>query len=123
MMIRTLMTAVAALAFAAPTATAAGDVEAGKATYQANCASCHGPEGRGDGPVAMALDPKPRDFAEAQFKYDTDGDGTTGSDADITNIVQQGAAAFGGNVMMAPLPHLSDAEVANIIAYIRTLEK
>lgn len=120
-MLRTLITAVAALALAAPTAAIAGDAEAGKASYQANCASCHGPEGRGDGPVAMALDPKPRDFAEAQFKYDTDGDGETGTDADITNIVQQGAAAFGGNVMMAPLPHLSDEEVGNIIVFIRTL--
>ena len=120
-MLRTLMMTAAALAFAVPTAAVAGDAEAGKASYMANCASCHGPEGRGDGPVAMALDPKPRDFAVAEFKYDTDGDGETGTDADITAIIQQGAAAFGGNVMMAPLPHLSDEEVGNIIVYIRTL--
>jgi mono/diheme cytochrome c family protein len=120
-MLRTLMMTAAALAFAVPTTAVAGDAEAGQASYMANCASCHGPEGRGDGPVAMALDPKPRDFAVAEFKYDTDGDGETGTDADITAIIQQGAAAFGGNVMMAPLPHLSDEEVGNIIVYIRTL--
>jgi len=120
-MLRTLITAAAALAFVAPAALAAGDLEAGKASYQANCASCHGPEGRGDGPVAVALDPKPRDFAVAEFKYDTDGDGEAGTDVDIVNIVQQGAAAYGGNVMMAPLPHLSDEEIGNIIVYIRSL--
>jgi mono/diheme cytochrome c family protein len=122
-MLRTFLTAVAALAVLIPTASLAADLEAGKAAYQANCASCHGPEGKGDGPVAMALDPKPRSFAEAKFKYDTDGDGKTGTDADITNIVKQGAAAFGGNAMMAPLPHLSDDEISNIIAYIRTLKE
>ncbi len=122
-MLRRWMTALAMLAITAPSAAVAGDAEAGKASFLANCASCHGPEGAGDGPVAAALDPKPRNFSDAQFKYDTDGDGTAGTDADISNIVKQGAAAFGGNAMMAPLPHLSDDEVANIIAFVRTLEK
>ena len=117
------MTAVAILAITAPSAAIAGDVEAGNASFQANCASCHGPTGAGDGPVAAVLDPKPRNFSEAQFQYDTDGDGTPGTDTDLTDIIKQGAAAFGGNAMMAPLPHLSDDEIANIIAYVRTLKQ
>ena len=122
-MLRSWMTAAAILAITAPSAAVAGDAEAGNASFQANCASCHGPTGAGDGPVAVALDPKPRNFSEAQFKYDTDGDGTAGTDADLSNVIKQGAAAFGGNAMMAPLPHLSDDEIANIIAFVRTLEK
>ncbi len=39
--------------------------ERGATLYQANgCAVCHGSQGRGDGPSAAALDPRPRDFRE-----------------------------------------------------------
>jgi mono/diheme cytochrome c family protein len=37
-------------------------LEAGERDYRALCASCHGPEARGDGPVAAALDPRPPDL-------------------------------------------------------------
>jgi high-affinity iron transporter len=30
--------------------------------YQAQCSSCHGPDGRGDGPAAPSLEPSPSDF-------------------------------------------------------------
>ncbi len=46
----------------------AGDkaaIEAGKTTYTNICASCHGVEGKGDGPAAMALTPKPFNFTMA----------------------------------------------------------
>lgn len=32
---------------------------AGKAIFQARCAVCHGPQGRGDGPAALTLIPRP----------------------------------------------------------------
>lgn len=35
----------------------------GKAIYAANCASCHGANGAGDGPAGKALSPKPADLA------------------------------------------------------------
>ena len=37
----------------------------GSALYQQHCQSCHGAEGRGDGPAGSALTPPPRDFAAA----------------------------------------------------------
>jgi len=122
-MTRTLATWIAFAALAAPSGAFAADAAAGKASFEANCASCHGPEGKGDGPVGAVLDPKPRDFSVGDFKYDTDKDGKPGTDADITNIIKNGAAAYGGNAMMAPLPHLSDDEIANIIAFVRSLKK
>lgn len=36
------------------------------ALYQANCASCHGNSGMGDGPLATQLDPAPIDFHERE---------------------------------------------------------
>jgi high-affinity iron transporter len=40
-------------------------LEAGAALYQQACAACHGIAGRGDGPVAATLDPKPANFHDA----------------------------------------------------------
>jgi high-affinity iron transporter len=37
----------------------------GAAVYQANCASCHGHVGRGDGPAGTALNPPPANLADA----------------------------------------------------------
>lgn len=34
----------------------------GKALYAQTCATCHGPEGKGDGPGGTGLSPKPRNF-------------------------------------------------------------
>ena len=41
------------------------DVGRGAALYAANCAACHGAEGRGDGPAAKDLDPAPANFHDA----------------------------------------------------------
>lgn len=112
-----------ALAMTPDTAMAAGDAAAGKASYTTFCASCHGDKGDGLGPVGAALDPKPRSFVTAAFLLDTDKDGKVGTDADLVNVIKNGAGQYGGSPMMTPWGHLSDADVANIIAYIKTLKK
>ncbi len=40
-----------------------GNIQEGGKLYQANCASCHGPKGYGDGPAGKALNPPPSDIA------------------------------------------------------------
>ena len=42
----------------------------GRALYETYCMSCHGPEGKGDGPVAAALQPTPPDLTQLEEKYD-----------------------------------------------------
>jgi mono/diheme cytochrome c family protein len=37
-------------------------VTRGRELFRANCASCHGDEGRGDGAAGLTLNPKPRNF-------------------------------------------------------------
>ena len=41
---------------------AAQSIEFGKTLFSQNCASCHGAEGAGDGPVAVYIEPKPSDL-------------------------------------------------------------
>ncbi len=49
-------------------------IEAGEAIFQTNCVPCHGPEGKGDGPSAEALDPKPANLSDgAMMKMMSDG--------------------------------------------------
>jgi mono/diheme cytochrome c family protein len=121
------MVAAAALAvglsLGAANAASAADAAAGKKIYDTNCMSCHGPAGKGDGPVGAALNPKPRDFSTGQFKFDADKDGKPGTDADLTLVIQKGAAAYGGSALMAPWPTLKPEEVANVIAFVRSLKK
>jgi mono/diheme cytochrome c family protein len=124
-MLRKLIFTAALTVFAALIATSAtaGDAAAGKTLYDTNCMSCHGMTGKGDGPVGAVLTPRPRDFSAGEFKFDTDTDGTPGSDADLQAVIKQGAGAFGGSPLMAPWPSLSDDEIANLIAYIRSLKE
>lgn len=121
-MARTLFGTALILLLGAPVAHAA-DAEAGKAVYAVNCASCHGEKGDGKGPVGAALNPSPRDFSTGDFKFDTDGDGTAGSDSDLAAVVKNGAAAYGGSPLMAPWGHLSDQDIDNVVAHIRSLRK
>jgi len=46
---------------------------AGRQTYLQNCATCHGDSGRGDGPAAANLNPKPADLT-VHVPLHTDGD-------------------------------------------------
>lgn len=41
--------------------------------YTTNCAPCHGNKGRGDGPAAQALIPKPADHTSTLVQGETDG--------------------------------------------------
>ena len=105
------------------TSVQAGDAAAGKTAFEANCASCHGTTGKGDGPVGAALNPHPRDFSIGEFKFDADGSGTPGEDADLKLVIQKGAMAYGGSALMAPWPTLTDAQVMDIVAHIRSLKE
>ncbi len=111
------------LATAAFSASAqAADAEAGKIQYDQLCFSCHGTTGKGDGPAGAALNPPPRDFSAGDFLYDADANGTPGEDADLSLIIKNGAATYGGNPMMAPWGYLGDDAIADIVAYVRTLK-
>jgi cytochrome c553 len=97
----------------------AADAEKGKASFNTLCLSCHGATGMGDGPVGAALpaDQKPRNLQDPKsYKYAKD-------DAKLAEIIRKGGAAVGLSMMMPAQPSLSDTDIADLIAYIKTLQK
>lgn len=109
------------LALAAASAGSGADRALGRRTYVANCASCHGGSGRGDGTMGRSLQPPPRDFTQARFRFDTDGDGRTGTDDDLRNVIRNGAGPYGGSPLMDGFDVFGDAELADLIAFLRSL--
>jgi len=104
--------------------TLAGDAAAGKSVYAAGgCAACHGATGAGDGAAAAAMNPKPASFSTAAFRLDTDGDGKTGSDTDLANVINNGGAKYGGNVAMPARADITGSKLNDLVAYIRSLKK
>jgi|SRR5579859_3894057 len=73
------------------------------ATYKAKCAMCHGADGKG-GKMGT------RDFASAEVKAE--------SDAQLTEIISKGKGK-----MPAYDGKLKDAEIKDLVTYIRGLAK
>ena len=55
-------------------------------------------------------------------EFDADGSGTPGDDSDLVMVIQNGAMKFGGSPLMAPWPTLTEVQVTDIIAHIRSLK-
>ena len=96
-------------------AQAKGDANAGKVKYQTLCAACHGNSGRGDGPAAGGLNPKPADLSEAAFYQ-------TVNDTYLVEIIKEGGSKLKKSPLMpAWRGALSDKDILNVIAYLRSL--
>ena len=115
-----LLTALVALA---ASASAEEGALAGQALYEQHCTTCHGAEGKGDGPAGIDVLPMPRDFSVGQFKFDADGDGRTGTDHDLFLVIRDGAAKVGGNPLMVSWAPLGDDAIRDLVAYVRSLER
>lgn len=87
----------------------------GAATYAATCAACHGAAGKGDGAAAAALPVKPANFSDPAFWNGRTDDG-------IKKAIKEGGAAVGKSPMMAPNPQLTDAQLAELVAYLKTMK-
>ncbi len=89
----------------------------GKKLYEKYCSTCHGLEGKGEGTAAVYLDPKPRDFTRGLFKFQSAPAGSLPTDSDLERTIRNGMP---GSAMPA-WDRLSDAEITNLVAYIKTL--
>jgi mono/diheme cytochrome c family protein len=81
----------------------------GRKLAEANCISCHGPRGKGDGPAAAALPPpKPEDWTSPRVKAETDGE--------LFWKISNGRGA------MPPWKHLPEKDRWDLVNYIRSLQ-
>lgn len=99
---------------AAATQTTGDPIAAGKTLFSQICTPCHGEGGKGDGPAAAALDPKPKNLADAAYMGPL-------SNRYIFELVSRGGIAVGKSQLMPAQSNLTAAEINNIIAYVRTL--
>jgi mono/diheme cytochrome c family protein len=94
-----------------------GDPKKGKEKYMENmrCSACHGDSGKGDGPAAFALNPKPRNYTDCAVM-------SKKSDAELFKVIKEGGPAVGLSPLMAPFgSQLNDKEVWDVVAFIRSI--
>jgi len=88
---------------------AKGDAEAGKAIYAKRCAACHAKEGEGKPAIAKMLKVELRHLGSKEVQ--------ARSDDEIRKLLAEGKGK------KKPVKGLSDEDMANVIAHIRTLAK
>ena len=91
---------------------AAGDSRKGKAIYEKSCVLCHGPQGRGDGPVGKTINPPAADFTSAASKKKTD--------AELLATIENGRPP---TAMVGWKGQLSEAEIQDVLAYVKSLRQ
>ncbi|MDX1380016.1 MAG: cytochrome c, partial [Xanthomonadales bacterium] len=107
-----------AAGFAMPAPAAADpDLERGREIFQANCVTCHGPAGQPDEDSALvkSLGVVPANFADALFNSREPAD-------DWKIVITHGGQALGFSEQMPAFGEaLSDQDIDNVLAYIKTL--
>ncbi|MCC6672049.1 MAG: cytochrome c [Planctomycetes bacterium] len=96
----------------------AADRAEAKKTFETICFTCHGMQGKGDGPGSAALDPKPRDLSNAEWQK-------TISDDHIRNVITMGGVAVGKSPMMPAQPQLKGTPkvLDALVEHVRNLAK
>ena len=90
----------------------------GRRLYVRWCATCHSFDGRGNGPAAPSLIPRPRDVTRGLFKYKSTPASEPPTDEDLARVVAHGLQA-------SAMPYFRDLltadEIRDIVRYIKTL--
>ena len=81
--------------------------------FQARCVPCHGATGHGDGPGAVALNPKPRNYTDTNWQKSV-------TDDQIKKTILYGGAAVGKSPAMPANPDLDGKpELDGLLAVVR----
>jgi mono/diheme cytochrome c family protein len=93
--------------------------ENGRQLYLAECSGCHGEHGKGDGPAAEAIEPKPRNLVQEPFKFRSTASQQPPVRADILETIARGMP---GSAMPA-FGFLTDEERGLITDYVMYLAR
>jgi mono/diheme cytochrome c family protein len=85
-----------------------------KALWDANCAQCHGKDGRADTKMGKQVSAKDLTDPKVQAGF---------SDAKATQSIKEGVKENGKTTMKAFGGKLKDDEIKALVAYVRTLKK
>jgi mono/diheme cytochrome c family protein len=92
----------------------AGNVEAGGKLYQTRCSPCHGSDGKAATPTAQALNPKPRDHSDGAYMNQL-------AKEQLAKVIKNGGPAVGKSPIMPAHTDLSEQQIEDVIAFVRTL--
>ncbi len=89
----------------------------GEDLYKKQCAVCHGAEGKGNGPAADFLFPKPRNFTTGSFKVRSTPSGSPPTDQDLSRTINDGMPGSA----MPGFAHLSKTDQQSLVDFIKKL--
>lgn len=89
----------------------------GAAVYAKNCRQCHGTTGDGNGPAAVYLLPKPRDYRRGNFKFTSTLYGSQPLREDLIRTVRRGIAG----TSMPSFRLMSQTDMDDVIDYVLAL--
>jgi cytochrome c553 len=85
-----------------------------KATYEKDCAKCHGADGKGETRMGKKLSAK--DYTNAKVQEEL-------KDEAAIKAIKEGYKDKEGKQVMKPSEGLSDEEIKGLVAYMRTFKK
>jgi mono/diheme cytochrome c family protein len=88
----------------------------GKRVFEQQCTACHGAGGRGDGPAAYLLYPKPRDFVAARYRLVSTWEGVP-TDLDLFRTISRGMPGSA----MPSWGHLPERQRWGLVHYVKSL--
>jgi len=91
-------------------------IEEGRAAYGQYCTGCHGAEGDGKGDAAVFLNPKPRNFQLANFRFSSTRSGRLPTDEDLKRTLREGLKGSA----MPGWDFLPPRTVNALVAYLKT---